>query len=391
MLETTRPVRASLADVLAVKRCDLVLMLTMMCSVIFVWFAARRFVGIRSVFTYWDGVNFLVQKQKDDSWIQIRGDPFLRPTNHPMKDCITPLKFHFFCVNLCVICCFGNCLLGQMLYALVMSALSVFLFGKVLSSYGFGKESTMLSLLFIALPPRWVLFRSTATYDSLFMCLILASLLFYKTDHPILLLSTCILGCATRFEFVLMFPVFAICYFLCKRNFDGIVASTCGVVVFLLLSNLYPQWRVYIVPNGILKGQAQDAEYFAGIPFAYFWLAKNSVYHLRIVHALHMVLFPSFFGAALLYSQSLPLSIFGLIYSIYVSMIQSRDMNRFAIPTHTLCFLVGLAFFFKEPPVKFVLSIAAPVAFLIEVYLAAGQMRSRQMAEDLITMLYNNL
>ena len=378
MLETARPAPARLGDVFKVDAWDVYLMFGMVCSVAAVWAAGYLTVGLDRVFRFWDGVNFLVWRRRDRGWVRTHGDPYARYVGRGIDECITPLRFHFWLVNVFVTLCFGKCVMGQMLYAAVMSSLSVFLFRKVLFAYGFAQDSVFLSAVFIAVPPQWVLFRSTATYDSLLLCLMLLSLLLYKTDHPLLLLGVCLIGCATRFEFVMMFLVFGICYFLARRNLYGITSIACGVLVAIFLTNAYPEWRRYIVPNALNKGAEHEHELFVGTPFGLFWKVRGSIHNLRLIHVLHMVWFPSFFGAALLYTQSLPLSVCSLIYSLFLTTIQSRDMNRFAIPAHAL-FLIGIGFFLKHPPVKFVLSVVGPLAFLVEVWACRLQLQSRQL------------
>lgn len=381
MLETARPTPARLGHVFKVDAWDMYLMFGMVCSVVAVWAAAYLTVGLDRVFRFWDGVNFLVWRRKDRGWVHTHGDPYARRVGRGIDECITPLRFHFWLVNVFVTLCFGNCVMGQMVYAAVMSSLSVFLFRKVLFAYGFAQDSVFMSAVFIAFPPQWVLFRSTATYDSLLLSLMLLSLLLYKIDHPLLLLAVCLIGCATRFEFVMMFLVFGICYFLARQNLHGIASIACGVLVAIFLTNAYPDWRHYIVPNALNKGSEHDHELVTA-PFGMFFKVYGSITNLRLIHALHMVWFPSFFGAALLYTQSLPLSVCSLIYSLFLTTIQSRDMNRFAIPAHAF-FLLGIGFFLKHPPVKFVFSVVAPLAFLTEVWACRLQFRSRQIPVNL--------
>ena len=375
-------------EIMRPKKVDAAL-IGMMCGAICcVWVVGSRYGPLSRVFTYWDGINYFVRRQSDNGWKSQWEDPYKRECDTSAEENLTPLPVHHYLVSLFVMAALGHRIVGQMIYALVMSSISVFLFRRLLLVYGFKNKSVFLCCLFIAFPPRWVLFRSTATYDSLLLCLIMSSLVFYKIDAQIPLLITCFVGLMTRFELMLMPIIFSICYLIAKRRCDASICFLFGVFAIALLQIGFPKWSDYVIPNAIKKGRdPKDIESFTGTLFGFFWTVKGSISNLREIHLLHMVFFPSVFGSALLIAQCLPLSVFGFVYTLFISMIQSYDMNRFAIPVQLLVFLPGIAFFFEDRMVQFVLTILSPIAFLGEAYIAGNQFGSRQFASDLVNYL----
>jgi hypothetical protein len=258
-----------------------------------------------------------------------------------------------------------------------------YLFRRLLILYGFGRNSFQLTFLFTFFPLRFVLFRSLPTYDSLFLCLILAALIFYRADAPLFLTCTLIFATFVRFEAVFFFAIFAVCYGLTKTYPMAIFFGTFGIIMIVMIVIFYPNWSDAIVPNAIKRGKTKEQEMVTKWPFQFFFRVRNSISNLRQIHTLHMIFVPALFGSALLLFQSMPLALFGFGYTLVVSFIQSQDMSRFAIPVHAIAILIGCQFLLSAKVVTFVLICVSPVVVVFELYYCGQQIHSRQVLGSL--------
>jgi hypothetical protein len=339
-----------------------------------VWAACAHSRSLNSIFTFWDCGHFLLLHGP------IAGtnftDPFPAATGRPFEKNVSPLKLQRLIVRAFVLLSAGNIRAGQLLYVIVCSVIVSFLFRRMLIAYGFGRNADLMTCLFSFFPLRFVLFRSLPSYDTLFLCLILAALVFYRRGSLLFLTGTMVLASFVRLEGVCLFGVFAVCYALGRDFPPAVVVATVGFLRVLSIAVFYPTWWDTILPNAIRHGKEQ--ELVTKWPFEFFNVVRKSISHLRQVHTLHMVYVPALFGSVLLLFQSMPLAIFGFGYVIVLSFIQSKDVSRFAIPVHAITILTGCRFFLSAKPVTFVLYCLAPIMVVCELYYCGEQIHSRQ-------------
>ena len=346
-------------------------------TTIFVWFSFHYFSEFNHIFSYWDSSEaFFSYKMRAYSSIR---DPYhVNNSKIVYSDVLNPLPVQRTVFRLFYIVSFGYPHLAQIAYTLFFSMLSVVVFRRFLEAYDIVKDPMMTTIYFCIFPVRFLFYRSLPTYDTLFFTLILLSFYFFRIGYNFPLLITAMLASFTRFEGVILFLTFTPCYFIARDIKNAFIFGVTFFLFAFLIINKYPNFMNYMIPF-----PKEDTENFNFVLFNHFIEIRDKIRNIRAIHSLHSILFPSFLGAFLLLFQSLPLSFFCFIYSLFLSCFNSLDLHRFSIPVFTLSILVGVDFLISNPSFAPVLKFLVPFIFIAELYYCGYSINGRPIPNNI--------
>lgn len=374
----------TLKDLLKIDKDDLIISIISCLITILTWTSFAYFSGsFKTMFYFWDTCDSFLYSEISHSK-NPNSDPF-RKFNLKYSDVLSPLPVQRFILRLFLIISVGSYRLAQLLYTLFFSIFSCLVFKRLLLVYNLVKSPLYTTILFCLFPVRFVLYRSISTYDTLFLTLIFLSFISYRIGQQLFMLIFVVLACFTRFEGVILFLVYFLLFLinLDVKNLILTFGSAVGVV-FLYKTN-YPNYRNFIIPHCLISNRMQES--FQLNPLFYYAQLRSSISYLRPIHALEMVYFPAFFGSVVLLFVNVPLSLFCLFYSLFVTCIKSRDLHRFAIPAHSIGILIGFDSFLSHKAIQFCIFCLIPFLFLAELYYCGNQITTKPLSPQLSSVL----
>ena len=208
-------------------------------------------------------------------------------------------------------------------------------------------------------------------------------MIFYRIDYYISLLITCTIISFTRFEGLLIFFVYFICYCI-NQDYSSAVGNLCFFFfVSFFTIRRYPNWKKFVVPNKLNRNDA-----FGFQPFHYFLYCRNIIC-LRAIHVMLFCWLTGIFCGFILLYKSVPLAVFVFTYFLFVINIRSRDLLRFAIPMISISILIGLDFFLSSRKVRNIIKFLFPFFYYVELIYCGSQIGTKQISLQIWTRLTN--
>ena len=237
--EPRRPVPASRV------RPELWLALASIASSFLVYWPFLR--GMTPVYRFWDGPNFLTVA---------RGLYEIQPDNPLLAYVYNPrffaayLPFYPMCVRALGWVGYERALL---LVSILAATAAVLLFYRLARDVWKLPSPFFLALVFLFLPPRWVLYRSTGATEALYMAMTLASIWWFEKGRVRLASGAAALAALTRISGLMIAPAYAVLLIQRKRYRSllwlGLIPA--GLLAYFLFCSVrFGDFFAYFTPHG---------------------------------------------------------------------------------------------------------------------------------------------
>jgi len=161
-----------------------------------------------NIFRYWDGPLYVVVAK---DFYSIQGTPFSLPPYYYSTHLIGyPLLIRVFS--------FIGYFPSMLFVTLLFSVLSILLFYRILKEFGYVKDPFFISLLFIFLPPRWLIYHSVGASEPVFIFFVLASFYLFKRERFFLSALCGAFATITKIHGIMLFPAYLLLSFR-RREF----------------------------------------------------------------------------------------------------------------------------------------------------------------------------
>jgi|Deesub1362A_J573_1020465.scaffolds.fasta_scaffold00051_105 hypothetical protein len=153
-----------------------------------------------TILRYYDGPLYVIVAQ---NFYHIQSNPFPLPEYYYSTHLIVyPLLIRIFSPI-----GFFN---SMILVTLIFSVLSVLMFYYLLEEFNYVKNPFFIALLFIFLPPRWLIYHSVGASEPIFLFSLLLSLYMFKKERLMVCSLSAAFATATRIHGIVLFPAYAI-------------------------------------------------------------------------------------------------------------------------------------------------------------------------------------
>jgi hypothetical protein len=195
----TVPLDAALAG--AKVRTEVLLVLAAIASSLLVYWPYRH--DLTPVYAFWDG----------PSYMMIAHDGYaVRPGNPLASDTVNPpfyashLPGYPLLVRALSFVGYDRALL---LAVLLSTAVAALFFHRLASEVWGCERPAFLTVVFLFVPPHWLLYHSVAATEPLFLAAVLASIYYFEKDRIGFASAAAAVACATRFVGLFMIPAYA--------------------------------------------------------------------------------------------------------------------------------------------------------------------------------------
>lgn len=245
------------------------------------------------------------------------------------------------------VACFGNWTLASAIFILVTALLSSILFHRFLKTWRVVKNPTTTACLFSLFPIRHLACHCVVNSDSLFLCCVFLCLIGYKRNSMKMVMSSLALAVMTHTQGIVLTLSMLLLYTIRDKNQEttatGITAFSSYMLVMLLqklrTGSLWAFWIERFVRS----------KQFSVFPFASAFLNAMSISTLREFHTLYGLHIPGLIGVAMMFNSNIDLSLFSMMFLLYVLMLNYGDIFHEGITYEILTVLVGLDIFISNP------------------------------------------
>jgi hypothetical protein len=157
-----------------------------------------------AVYRFWDGPNFVTVART--AYVILPDNPLLAYVYHP-SFFAAYLPFYPFCVRLLSVFGYQQALL---LVSVAASVGAVLLFYRLARDVWKLKSPEFLALVFLFLPPRWLLYRSVGATEALYMLCVLASMWFFEKGRVGRASAAAGLAALTRISGLMITPAYGV-------------------------------------------------------------------------------------------------------------------------------------------------------------------------------------
>ncbi len=237
-----------------------------------------------------------------------------------------------------------------------------------------------LSLLFLLVPPRWLLYHSVAASEPLFIALALASIWYFEKDRIGWACFAAGLAALTRVSGVMFLPAYAVLLVARgrRRSLPWLLWIPAGVGGYLLYCQL--RFGTYMAPF------APNLEKIAmPIPFAFLgWLIGIN----RIAHAEFHIYLAGIYAIGISRLRRFPVPMayaaFQLAFYLFIS---SEDWSRYFLPMAPFALVLGFHDILSSRPVRWMV----PVYVAVAVFYARSAIPKNLCPEPLYARLLQHL
>jgi hypothetical protein len=199
------------------------------------------------VFRFWDGPNYLTVAR---TAYEIRPDNPLLAYVYKESFFASYLPFYPFCVRVLAFVGYERAML---VVSILAGTAATLLFYRLARDVWKLPSPEFLSLVFLFLPPRWLLYRSTGATESLYMASTLASIWFFEKSQVGRASAAAALAALTRISGLMIAPAYAVLLFRQKRYRSilwlGLVPA--GLLAFFLFCAVrFGDFYAYFTPHG---------------------------------------------------------------------------------------------------------------------------------------------
>jgi hypothetical protein len=199
------------------------------------------------VYRFWDGPNYLTVAR---TLYEIRPDNALLAYVYDARFFASYLPFYPLCVRALAFVGYERALL---LVSVLAATAATLLFYRLARDVWKLESPGFLSLVFLFLPPRWLLYRSTGATESLYIAATLASVLFFEKAKVGRASAAGALAALTRISGLMIAPAFGV-LLLARRRWRSIpwlLLIPAGLFAyFLFCAQRFGDFYAYFTPHG---------------------------------------------------------------------------------------------------------------------------------------------
>ncbi len=200
------------------------------------------------VYRFWDGPNYLTVAKT--LYAVAPGNPLLAYVYEPTYF-LTHLPLYPLCVR--VLSWLGGYEAALLLTSVLASVAAVLLFYRLARDAWKLPSPEFLSLVFLFLPPRWLLYRSTGATESLYVALALSSVWFFERSRYGRASLAAALATLTRASGLMFAPAYAVALALERkwRAWPWLLVIPAGLFgYFLFCAVRFGNFFAYLAPHG---------------------------------------------------------------------------------------------------------------------------------------------
>ncbi|MFH1107087.1 MAG: hypothetical protein V1787_04270 [Candidatus Micrarchaeota archaeon] len=285
--------------------------------------------GMDAVKRYWDGPLYVIVSRTFYS-----EDPLYSFGNLPRSYYAAHLALYPASIRLLSV--FSDAFDAMLLSTLLFSVLAVCMFYLLVKDFRYTRHPFLLSVVFIFLPARWLVYHSVGATEPAFVFLVLASLYLFKKGNFLFSAAFASLAAVTRVTGVLLFA-FYLLYFLWKRRsrllstdfapYLLIPAALC--LHFLFYSQVYGDFFAYGSVNNYLLSATpfRSLVSYGGPAQGEYWLFLYALYAA---------------GIAVLYRRRHhDLALLSLVLALPVLFISHNDIARYLLPVFPFALVIA--------------------------------------------------
>jgi hypothetical protein len=280
------------------------------------------------VYRFWDGPNYLTIARNG---YDIRPDNPLLAYVYQPSYFLVHLPLYPFCVRMLSFLGYQPALLVVSLAATVAATLLFYRLSRdvwKLTSPGF------LTLVFLFLPPRWLLYRSTGATESLYLALALASIFFFEKSNTGRASVAAGLATLTRISGLMLAPAFAVVLLTRKRwrSLPWLVFIPLGLGLYFLYSaSLFGNFFEYFSQHGDKMAVFRP---FGFLPV----LFQQGLYHQAEFHILLALVYAIGISRLRPFPVLFWYCVFEFLLHIFVS---TEDWSRYFLAMAPFALVVG--------------------------------------------------
>jgi Gpi18-like mannosyltransferase len=273
---------------------------------------------------------------------------------------------------------------GSVALSVLFSAAACVVFYLLLRELGLSDRPLWLSVVFLFVPYRWLVYRSVSASEPMFMALTLLSLLLFCKQRVALSFWAAALACATRIQGICLIPTYGLLVLMDRER------SLRSKAQLLLGISLIP---ALLVLNGLLHYQAfgnwlaylsANEEMISLIPFTQFvkFFDDADLWKWYFGTPLYLLLYTiTLVGLARLWSLDKRKVVFTYSLTVFVllAFVTHEDLARYLIPIAPFTWVVGFKEIWEDARLRLVLPVG-----LILTYLYAWQLIPRNGAASFV-------
>jgi hypothetical protein len=308
-----------------------------------------------TVYRFWDGPNYLTVAR---TLYDVRPDnPLLAYVYRPSYF-LTHLPLYPLCVRALSVIGYQP---GLLVVSVLASIAAVLLFYRLVRDVWRLPAPEFLALVFLFLPPRWLLYRSTGATEALYLALALASMLCFEKSRVGWACFLAALAALTRVPGLIFAPAYGI-VLLRRRQYRSLTwlalipAGVFGYCLFCAVKS--GDFFAYLAPHG--------AKLAAFRPFGFFpVLFQKGLYHQVEFHILLALLY--LVGISRITEFPVPFVYSALQYALLVC-VSTEDWSRYFLVIAPFALIVAYRELIASRPFRWMFPVFAALA----VYYAWG-------------------
>src|SRR5262245_14026404 len=199
------------------------------------------------VYRFWDGPNYMTVAR---TLYEIRPDnPLLAYVHNPR---FFPSYLPLYPLGVRALAIFGY-ERSMLLVSILAATAAALLFYRLARDVWKLSSPLFLTLVFLFLPPRWLLYRSTGATESLYMAATLASILFFEKNRVGRASAAAALAALTRFSGLMIASAYAVLPWRQKRwrSILWLALIPAGLFLyFLFCASRFGDFFAYFTPHG---------------------------------------------------------------------------------------------------------------------------------------------
>ena len=307
------------------------------------------------VYRFWDGPNYLTVAR---GLYEIQPDnPLLAYVYNP-RFFASYLPFYPLCVRAMAWVGYERALL---LVSILAATAAVLLFYRLARDVWKLESPAFLSLVFLLLPPRWVLYRSTGATESLYMAATLASILFFERGRIGRASAAAALAALTRISGLMMAPAYAVLLLRQKRyrSLFWLALIPAGLsAYFLFCATRFGDFFAYFSPHGEKLARL--------LPFGFLpVLFQKGLYHQVEFHILMVLVYVVGISRLRAFPVIFSYCVFELALHVCLS---TEDWSRYFLSMAPFALIVGYRDLIDTRLFRWIL----PVFAALSIYYAWG-------------------
>jgi hypothetical protein len=258
---------------------------------------------------------------------------------------------------------------GSVALSVLFSGAACVLFYTLLRELGLSEHPLWLSVVFLFVPYRWLIYRSVGASEPMFMALTLLSLLLFCRRRYALSFGAAALACATRVQGICLVPTYGLMVLLDReRDLRGKVLLLLGVSAIPVLLGLhgllhdraFGDWLAYLAVNKELIGPVpfkQIAELFDSDD-PWIWYFGSPLYLL--LYAITLL------GLARLWRLDAGKVVFtySAIAFVFLAFVTHEDLARYLIPIAPFTWVLGFKEVWEDARSRLVFPVALALTYL---------------------------